>query len=94
MDVFLRGHERTRRDDQLMHNPKNESERLPLTYGGSDEGRRVSDVLEALALDEIRHAIGEVLIVGFHIVLQYQPAQRPRWFVLGAKKRQIVKITQ
>lgn len=60
---------------------------MSLTHSGPDEGRWVSNVLEALALDEIRHAIREVLIVGFHIVLQYQPTQGPRWFILvGGEK--------
>lgn len=49
------------------HNQR--SQRTQLTHSGPDEGRRVSDVLEALALDELRHAIREVLIVGFHVVL-------------------------
>lgn len=62
---------------------------MQLTDSGPDEGRRVTDVLEALALDEIRHAIREVLIVGFHIVLQYQATQGPRRFILvgGVKNR-------
>lgn len=55
---------------------------MELTHSGPDKGRRVSNVLEALALDEIRHTIREVLIVGFHIVLQYQPTQGPRRFIL------------
>lgn len=61
------------------------------THSGPDERRRVSDVLETLALDEIRHAIREVLIVGFHIVLQYQPTQGPRRFVLvGGEKDRLI----
>lgn len=44
---------------------------MELTNSGSNERRRVAYVLEALTLDEIRHPIREVLIVGFHIVLQY-----------------------
>lgn len=59
------------------------TQRMQLTHSSSDEGRRVSDVLEALTLDEIRHAIREVLIVSFHIVLQYQPTQGACWFILG-----------
>lgn len=58
------------------------TQREPLTDSGPDEGGRVTDVLEALAFDEIRHAIGEVLIVGLHIVLQYQATQGPRRFIL------------
>ena len=61
--------------------------RMELTHSGPDEWRWVSDVLEALALDEIRHTIREVLIMGFHIVLQYQPTQGPRGFILvGGEK--------
>ena len=58
-----------------------------LTNSGADERRRVTDVLEALALDEITHAIREVLIVGFHIVFQNQPAQGPcRFILVGGEK--------
>lgn len=51
------------------------------THSGPDEGRWISNVLETLVLDEIRNTIGEVLIVGFDVVLQYQTTQGPRWFI-------------
>lgn len=56
---------------------------MTLTHSGPDERRSVANVLETLTLDEIRHAIREVLIVGFHIVLQYQATQGPCWLILG-----------
>ena len=58
-----------------------------LTHSGPDKGRSVPNVLEALALDEIRHTIGEVLIVSFHIVLQYQPTQGARWLILSGGEK-------
>lgn len=47
-----------------------------LTNGGADEGRGVADVVETFLLDELGHSGGEVLVVGLHVVLQYQAAQR------------------
>ena len=59
-----------------------------LTHSGPNEGRGVTDVLQAFVLDEIRHAVGEVLIVGFDIVLQDESTQRTSGLVWmeGIKK--------
>jgi len=46
-----------------------------LTNGGTDERRGIADVVEAFLLDEIRNSRGEVLVVGFNIVLQDQTTQ-------------------
>lgn len=47
-----------------------------LTNGGTNERRRVADVVETFLLDEVGDGRGEVQVVGLHIVLQYQTAQR------------------
>lgn len=52
------------------------------TDRGSDERRRVSDVVQAFSFDEVRHVGREVLVVGLHIVLQDQAAQRTGGLVL------------
>lgn len=55
------------------------------TDRGSDERRRVSDVVQAFSFDEVRHVGREVLVVGLHIVLQDQAAQRAGGLVLKKK---------
>ena len=56
---------------------------VSLTHSGADEGRRVADVLQTLALDEVGHAIGEAVVVGLHVVLQDQAAQGAGRLVWG-----------
>lgn len=55
------------------------------TDRGSDERRRVSDVVQAFSFDEVRHVGREVLVVGLHVVLQDQTAQRTGGLVLKKK---------
>lgn len=59
------------------------------TDRGSDEWRRVSDVVQAFSLDEIRHVGREVLVVGLDVVLQYQATQRTGGFVCNNREIQI-----
>lgn len=51
------------------------------TNCSSDERRRVSDVVQAFSLDEIRHIRWEVLVVGLDVVLQDQATQRTGRFI-------------
>lgn len=55
------------------------------TDRGSDERRRVSDVVQAFSFDEVRHVGREVLVVGLHIVLQDQAAERTGGLVFKRK---------
>lgn len=55
------------------------------TDRGSDERRGVSDVVQAFSFDEVGHVGREVLVVGLHIVLQDQAAQRTGGLVLKRK---------
>lgn len=66
---------------------------MQLTDCGPDEGRRIPDVLEALALDEIRHAVWEVVIVSLDIVLQNQSTQGSGWLVFGEKGMRKISVS-
>ncbi|KAG7243624.1 hypothetical protein INR49_011181, partial [Caranx melampygus] len=57
-----------------------------LTNSGTDEWRRVADVVETFLLDEVRNSWWEVLVMGLNIVLQNQTTQRAGWLIWTQKE--------
>lgn len=64
-----------------MSHANNTEKTHKLTNGGTDEWRGVANVVETFLPDEVSNSWGEVLVVGFDIVLQYQTAQRASGFI-------------